>query len=333
MSSWYTFRARCAGSAFALATQNRYIAPVNDTLLARLRAPLALISILALPLSAQSPAKVDYRSFDYGPAQCPSCAEWNAPQEPRHIFGNTWFVGTHGLSAILIQSPQGSILLDGGVPASAPLIIANIRKLGFLVEDVRLIVNSHDHYDHSGGIAELQKASGAEVAASPASAPTLRAGKSGPEDPQFGLVLPFAPVPAVRVIKDGETIHVGSLAITAHFTPGHTPGGTTWSWRSCEGAVCHDMVYADSQTPVSADGFLFTKNTTYPGVIADFERGQSVLDHLSCDILITPHPSVSSFWERLDNKQPLVDPDGCKRYAATARAALAKRVAAERGAP
>jgi metallo-beta-lactamase class B len=282
----------------------------------------SLFLSLILPSAASA-------QFDYSPTQCPSCAEWNAPQQAMRIFGNTWYVGTHGLSAILITSPQGNVLIDGGIPASAPAIIANIRALGFLIEDVRLIVNSHAHFDHAGGIAELQRASGADVAASPWSAQVFRAGQSGSDDPQFGLVLPYAPISRVRTIADGETLRAGAVQVTAHFTPGHTPGGTSWTWRSCDGAVCRDMVYADSQTPVSADGFFFTRSTTYPTAIADFERGQKVLESLSCDILITPHPSASKLWERVESRM-LVDADACKRYAANARAALAKRVATER---
>ncbi|MEO8337350.1 MAG: subclass B3 metallo-beta-lactamase [bacterium] len=297
---------------------------------ATLRALLVLPLALALPTSARSQQRDSARAFDYSPTQCASCAEWNAPQKPLRIFGNTWYVGTHGLGAVLITSPQGHVLIDGGIPASAPAIIANIRALGFLVEDVRLIVNSHAHFDHAGGIAELQRASGADVAASPWSAQVFRAGQSGADDPQYGVLLPYAPIrDRLRTVADGETLHVGALAITAHLTPGHTPGGTTWSWRSCEGDVCKDMVYADSQTPISADGFLYTRNTTYPSAIADFERGANVLEHLSCDILITPHPGASNFWARVESGA-LTDTDACKRYAASARAALAKRVATEK---
>jgi metallo-beta-lactamase class B len=157
----------------------------------------------------------------------------------------------------------------------------------------------------------------------------ISAGKSGPDDPQYGLVLPYAPARQVRLIADGETLRAGELAVTAHFTPGHTPGGTTWTWQSCEGAVCRDMVYADSQSPISADGFYFTRSTSYPTAIADFERGFDVLEHLSCDILITPHPSASNLWERVTS-QTLVDTSACKGYAANARAALAKRLVSER---
>ena len=296
------------------------------------------LSLLAPFASARSQSASTARPFDYAASACPACAEWNAPQKPFRIFGNTWYVGTHGLSAILIHSPQGSILIDGGLPASAPAIIANIRAAGFIVEDVRLILNSHAHYDHAGGLAELQRASGAEVAATAWSAAAIRAGTGLRDDPQFGILLPYEPVPRVREFADGETLRVGSLAVTAHVTAGHTPGGTTWTWRSCEGDVCRDMVYADSQTPVSADGFFYTRSKEYPRGVADFEHGAGVLEQLSCDILITPHPSASSFFERIDARTSgtgpgLVDTTACKRYASRAREALAKRLETERKAP
>lgn len=259
---------------------------------------------------------------------CSACAEWNAPQEPVHIFGNTYWVGTEGLGAILITSDEGHVLIDGGLAESARPIAQSIQALGFELDDVELILNSHAHYDHAGGIAALAAASGATVAASPPSASVLRAGESGPDDPQYGVLIPIEPVPEVRVIADGETLRVGPLELTAHFTPGHTRGGTTWSWRSCQGDRCLDLVYADSQTPVSADGFLYTGNSTYPEAVQDFERGHAVLEALPCDIVLTPHPGATQMWQRLE-AGGLVDAEGCRRYAATAREALARRVAAE----
>lgn len=255
----------------------------------------------------------------YTPAQCPHCAEWNAPAEPRHVFGNTYWVGTAGLGSILVTSPQGHALIDGALPESAPQIEAHIRALGFRVEDVKLILNSHAHYDHAGGIAELQRASGAQVAASAASAREISTGHATPDDPQATIALPYPAAHDLRVIADGETVHVGPLALTAHATPGHTPGGTTWTWQSCDGPLCHSMVYADSLTAVSADGFALAP---YAG---SFEHSFDVLEHLPCDVLLTPHPSASGLWER-----PLVDPEACKRLAADSRAALAKRLASER---
>ena len=221
------------------------------------------------------------------------------------------------------------------LPQSAREIEAHIRQLGFRLEDVKLILNSHAHFDHAGGIAELQRATGAPVAASPWSARVLERGASDASDPQYGLLRGYAAVPHVRTFADGDTLRVGPLALVAHFTGGHTPGGTTWSWRSCDGARCLDLVYADSQTPVSADDFLFTRNTRYPSAIADFQRGFAVLDSLRCDVLLTPHPDASQLWQRVaarDAGQPdaLVNANACRAYAAAARERLQQRIAKER---
>jgi metallo-beta-lactamase class B len=302
-----------------------------------IRVQLVIVAALLVPLGAvRAQSGGDSLRAGYSAAACPSCAEWNAPAAPVHLYGNAYLVGTRGLSAVLLTSSAGHILLDGGLPESAAQIIANVRSLGFRVEDIRLIVNSHAHYDHAGGIAAIQRASGASVAASPASEPVLRLGTAGPDDPQFGIALTFPPVTGTNIRKfvDGDTLRVGSIKLVAHFTPGHTPGGTSWSWRACEATECLDFVYADSQTPISADGFLFTRSTAYPSALADFAHGFAVLEQLPCDVLITPHPSASQLWERLEARergQPraLQDPQACKRYVANARALLARRVASE----
>ena len=281
-------------------------------------------------LSAQQAQRGD--SVGYTATQCPSCAEWNVPQQPARLYGNVYYVGTRGLSSILLTSPSGHVLIDGGLPESAPLILANVRALGFRVEDIKLIVNSHAHYDHAGGIAAIERASGAEVVASRASAAAMRTGKATPDDPQYAIALAYPAVRRVREIADGDTLRMGSTVLVAHFTPGHTPGGTSWSWRSCESsaaASCLDFVYADSQTPVSSDDFYFTRTTAYPTVLQDFERSYAVLESIKCDVLITPHPGASQLWERVESKS-LRDTEACKRYAANARAQLAKRVETER---
>lgn len=289
---------------------------------------IATALVCPLPLFAQSD------SAPRPEPTCSACAEWNAPQRPFRIHGNTYYVGPHGLGAVLLTSPAGHVLIDGALPESAAGIVKNIRALGFRVQDVRLILNSHAHFDHAGGIAELQSLSGAEVAASPSSRRVLLRGEAGPDDPQYGEASPFPAVESVREIADGETLRVGPLALTAHFTPGHTPGGTTWTWRSCEEDRCMSLVYADSQTPISADGFQFTRSEHYPTAVADFERGHAVLEALSCDILVTTHPGASRLWERLKAREQgaadaLVDPDACRRYAANAREQLARRVSQE----
>jgi metallo-beta-lactamase class B len=272
------------------------------------------------------------------PKECESCAGWNAAQEPFRIFGNTYYVGVAGLSSVLVASDKGLILLDGGLPQSAPLIDASIRRLGFRTEDVRLIVNSHAHFDHAGGIAALQRVSGAIVAASAAGARAIENGEPPADDPQYALgkeANRFPAVKRVKVVADGETLHVGELAVTAHLTPGHTPGSTTWTWRSCEGARCLEIVYADSLNPVSAPGFRFTGDATHPGITDTFRRSISTVGGLPCDILLAVHPSFAGMDDKLKRRQeqpgsePFVDPKGCRTYAADAAERLDQRVAKE----
>ncbi len=257
------------------------------------------------------------------------------PQDPFKIYGNVYYVGTHGLSSILITSSAGHVLIDGDLPESVPQIISNIRSLGFRVEDIRLILNSHVHFDHAGGIAELQKLSGARVAASRWTADVMQKGVVPPSDPQFGVANPIARIAAVDIVNDGQTLNVGALSVTAHLTPGHTPGGTSWTWRSCEGSRCLNLVYADSLTPVSADDFYFTRSKEYPHAVDDFERSYKFLDSTPCDILITPHPGFTKLWERLEqrrsNPDALIDPAACRNFGAYSRELLKKRVATENG--
>jgi metallo-beta-lactamase class B len=289
-------------------------------------------SIVALALLAAA-ARADAQLVPDAPIDCGACAAWNVPIPPFRIFGNSYYVGTAELAAILIAGDDGLVLLDGALPQSAPLIDRSIAELGFETADVRLIVNSHTHFDHAGGIAALQRATRARVAASPRSAEALRAGKPTSDDPQFAVAdNDFPRVPDVRIVRDGETLSVGDVEITAHFTPGHTPGSTTWSWRSCEGSRCLDVVYADSLNPVSADSFRFSST---PSIVASYERSIRTVDSLPCDILLSPHPGFFGMQEKLrlrgaGEPDVFVDANACRAYASAARARLTQRLEQER---
>jgi metallo-beta-lactamase class B len=280
---------------------------------------LFLIPIFALPAR-------DVRS------SCANCVAWNKPHAAFRIYGNTYYVGTDGLSSVLITSSTGHVLIDGALPESASRIVANIRSLGFRIEDVKLIVNSHVHFDHAGGIAELQRLSGARVAASQWTADVMKTGAVPRDDPQYGSIRPIARVARVETFKDGAALSAGSVTVTAHLTPGHTPGGTSWTWQSCENGRCLNLVYADSLSPVSANGFQFSRRKEYPQA-EDFERSYSFLESTPCDILITPHPDASNLWERLEKRasrpDALVDSNACRVLAQTSREQLKKRLATE----
>ena len=267
-------------------------------------------------------------------AHKPTCqpdADWNQPAPPLHIYGNTWYVGTCGLSALLITSAHGHILIDGDTEKAPPLIEANIRKLGFRMVDVRYILNSHAHHDHAGGLAQLQLDSGAVVVARGADAAAIERGQGDRSDPQFLESKKFPPVRNVRRVLDGEIIMLDTLALTAHATPGHTPGSTSWTWTSCEGQRCLQMAYVDSVTPLSDDVYRYTDEARHAGVVAAFREGLATIAALPCDILLTPHPDASALWTRLAvlTSAPLIDAQACRRYAARGSEKLDARIARE----
>jgi len=263
-------------------------------------------------------------------------AGWYAPQEPFAVVGNTYYVGTGGISAVLITSPAGHILVDAGGPEAADQVVAHIRKLGFRVEDIRYILSSHEHHDHAGAIAALQKLSGATVLASPASARVLESGQPNRADPQYPNLVPMAPVAQVRAVRDGETIRLGPLAVTAHFTPGHTQGATSWTWQAEEGGRTVNVVFADSLFAVAAQRRRFSGNPLYPQAQADVERSIAAIETLPCDVLVSAHPELGGLWERKARQAALgnaafIDAGACRGYAARARAFLAETLAAEAG--
>lgn len=267
------------------------------------------------------------------PAPCPAEPNWDEPTAPRRIHGNTWYVGTCAISAILVASDAGHILIDGVTDSAAPNIQANIRALGFDPGQVRYILNSHEHIDHAGGIARLARDTGARVVAREPAATALERGKADRGDPQFLSVPGFPPVAGVQRIGDGDTLKLGALELTAHATPGHTAGGTSWTWRSCdEAGDCRDIAYADSLTPFSDKVYRFSDEAAHPGALAAFRRSIETVAALPCDILLTPHPAASAMFERIGPgaSRPLVDAGGCRAYAADGAAKLEARLEQER---
>jgi predicted alpha/beta superfamily hydrolase/glyoxylase-like metal-dependent hydrolase (beta-lactamase superfamily II) len=308
------FRHRFAAQARG-GLQNRPDIPSLHYLL--MKKPIYVAAALALGVSVAAAA-----------------ADWFAPQDPFAVYGNTYYVGTGGIGAVLITSPSGHILIDGGPTGASGQIAEHVRRLGFKVEDIRYILNGHEHFDHAGGIAELQKMSGATVLASPASEAVLRTGQPDKRDAQYPGLQPMTPVANTRTVRDGEVVRLGPLAVTAHFTPGHTLGATSWTWQSSEGGKTMHMVYGDSVNGIAAEGRSFSRNPLYPNARADVERSIATVESLDCDVLVSAHPELSGLWEKKAKQAELgnaafVDRDGCRKYAAKARAVLAKTLAAE----
>ncbi len=267
-------------------------------------------------------------------------ARWNQPHEPQRIYGETYYVGVAGLSSVLIRGDDGLILIDGDLPQSVPLIEANIAKLGFKLKDVKYVLNSHAHFDHAGGIAALVRDSGATAIASPSGAKALREGHVVADDPQASDTqgASFPAVARVREIHDGEAVRLGKVAVTAHFTPGHTPGSTSWTWKSCENDKCLDIVYSDSISAYASDGFHFLADSTHGDLTPSFRKSIQTVADLPCDILISTHPDASGTDERLAKlaKQrepnPMIDPQACRRFAANYEKMLDERIAKEKAA-
>lgn len=274
-----------------------------------------------------------------GIAQAEQPRAWSQPLQPFHLYGNTWYVGTQGLSAILITSPGGHVLIDGTLASNAEQIEANIRALGFRLRDIRVILNSHAHADHAGAIARLAQDTGARVWASANGARALMAGGNDPDDPQYGSIAGYPAVARVAVVKDGGSVRAGAVSVTAHYTPGHTPGSTSWTWTSCEGSRCLAMVYADSLTAVSNTHYRFSDDPSHPHRVEDFRQSIASVAALPCDVLLTPHPDASGFIERIERREPgttaaaLVDTRACKNYAADARKRFDARLRQEAGVP
>ncbi len=262
-------------------------------------------------------------------------ARWLSPQPPVRIFGNGYLVGFAGLNVGLIKTDAGLILIDGAVPQGVAAIEANIRRLGFALTDIKLILSTEPHYDHAGGLAALARDSGATVVASAAGAEVLRHGRSGADDPQAAVLADFPAVQRLRVVRDGETIRLGTTVVTAHATPGHTAGSMSWGWTSCEGTRCLAMIFASSLNPVAADGYRFT-DPGHRAVPAAFKKTFAAVRRLPCDILLTAHPDQSggdakfAAFQRQPAPNPFVDPQACRAYADKFEAVLAGKMAAER---
>jgi metallo-beta-lactamase class B len=298
-------------------------------------------ALAALTLTACAPVKQGAALSDpraQGEILTKACAGrdgWSDAAPPARIHGNTYYVGTCGISVLLVTSPKGHVLIDGATDEAAPSILANIRALGFNPRDIKFIVGSHEHLDHMGGFAALKAATGAKLLVSATARPVVETGKTDPEDPQFGAIpdmkpvpvdgiLSYDPEPGMIIVSDKPTRVLG---LKPHIAEGHTSGGTSWTWQSCEAAKCITFAYIDSMTPVSADSYRFTD---HPERVAPFRETFERVSKMPCDILVTPHPSVSDLFERLRGAKPLIDNAGCRNLVQAMRKRLDDRLAKER---
>lgn len=290
-------------------------------------AKLPILAAALVLLGAAPPPAPNART--QGAALADACKGrdgWSDAAPPARIFGNTYYVGTCGIAVVLVTSPRGHVLIDGATEEAVPSILANIRTLGFDPRDVKLIVGSHEHLDHMGGFAALKAATGARLMVRAPARAVIESGRADAADPQIGLLPPMKPVRVDGVLADRRTLRAGGVALTPLATPGHTDGGTSWTWRSCEGARCVTFAYVDSLTAVSRDDYRFAD---HPERVAPFRATFARVSAMPCDVLITPHPGFSNLFERLGGRAPLVYPSACKGLVTAMARRLDDRLAKE----
>ena len=286
------------------------------------------------PVPTPTPTSPQVNGYEMQMAFLDACEpwdEWAKPAPAFQLMGNSWYVGTCGISSVLITGDEGHILIDSGVPEAAPLVLANIAALGFDAKDIRYLLMSHEHFDHVGAHAAIKEATGAQVVASERAKPVLETGKVAADDPQAASGHPdMVPVTVDRVIGDGEVLELGKLRITAHETPGHSPGALSWTWWSCslpgDPPVCNRFAYIDSLSAVSADDYRFTD---HPEMVRAFRTSIDKARMLQCEYLVTPHPSAGSMLDLMSGEYGLYLHKGCGFYAERLSKRLDERLAKE----
>ena len=245
-------------------------------------------------------------------------SNWNTPFPPFKIAGPIYYVGTAELGAYLITTPQGHILIDGGLPEGAPVIADAIRKAGFTVEDIEVLLTTQAHFDHVGSLAALQKMSGGAVMVMQGDVDLVEAGGKG--DFLFGNDSTFPPVKVDRVLKDGDTVVLGGVTLKAIHTPGHTKGCTTWTTTITDEGRGLLVVFPGSTT--ANPGTVLPSMPTYPTVGADYDRTFAIQAALSPDIWLGAHASFFNLADKRARQQaggpnPFIDPEGWKKSVAT----------------
>ena len=258
---------------------------------------------------------------------------WKAPVPPRHLVDNVYYVGAVGVSSYLITTPAGHILLDTGFADTVPIIQHGVEQLGFKLTDIKFIMSSHAHIDHTGGHALMRQLTGAQVLASAGDARVLESGGADDFIPFPRDTILYAPVKVDRIIKDAERVTLGDVTLTAHLTPGHTQGATTWTMEVKEAGRGYHLVFFSSASINSGTRLL--RNPSYPGIAEDLERTFIRLKGLPCDIFLAPHGGQFAMadkfarLERGEGVSALVDPEGWRKLIDAAEGAYREQLAAE----
>lgn len=244
---------------------------------------------------------------------------WTEPFPPFRIAGNLYYVGSKDLASYLIATPRGLILINANLQSSPPLIEKSVAALGFHFKDVKILLISHAHYDHCAGAAQILKLTGAKYEVMAPDVPVVESG--GRDDFQYGAdrSMHFPPAHVDRVLHEGDTVTLGGTILTAHLTPGHTKGTTTWTLdEPFDGRTMHVVIVG---SPNVNPGYKLVGNKSYPRIASDYEHGFQVLRSLPCDIFLGAHGGYFGLvqkyarWKAGD-KNAFIDPAGYKAYIA-----------------
>ena len=258
---------------------------------------------------------------------CEDWDQWEKRAGPFRIHGNTYYVGTCGITALLVAGTDGHVLLDTGTRNGSIVVLENIRLLGLHPDNVHTLLTSHEHFDHVGGAWWVLQNTAARIVTSPIAEDVIQNGNVDATDPQAAIHPPMRAVAGdlVDETRPGRSINLHGTQFLPIATPGHTPGALSWQWQSCEGEECISIVYADSLSPVSADGYRFSD---HPDYVQAYRDGIARLAALDCDLLLTPHPSASGMRDKLIAGD-LTSGMDCAAYAADRLERLEERLARE----
>lgn len=253
-------------------------------------------------------------------AQRPRVNNDNVKREPFRMIGNIHWVGHSQVGAFLLTTPAGLILIDSTSTNDWPWVRENIEKLGFSVRDIKILLNLHPHEEHMGGMARFKALTGAKLIVSEATAAEMAVG--GRTDFREDGSEQYTPVKADQTVRDGETITFGGLNLTAHLTPGHSRGGTTWTMDVEEGGKTYHAVFLSGMSPAGIERATLLHNVKYPNIKEDFEMSFRRLKSLPCDVFLYPRAPTIKLNEkqarlnRGESPNPFVDPGGCRAYIA-----------------
>jgi metallo-beta-lactamase class B len=285
---------------------------------------VALVALMSLTAAVEAQTPKDLLAA--------MLVKWNKPTEPFRMIGNVYYVGTEGLASYLITSPQGHVLVDTVMPDATSQIKANIEKLGFKVTDIKYLLNTHAHIDHTGGLAEMKAASGAQLVAGEADKPLLEGGYY--PGAREETALNFPPVKVDRTVREGDKVTIGDVTLIARETPGHSPGCTSWEFSVKDGDATRSALIFCSGT-VALNRLV--PNPTYPGIVTDYRKTFARAKDMKVDVLLAPHPEMYRMAEKRaklaeGGPNPFVNPGEFNAYAATLEKAfddaLAKQTAA-----